>query len=312
VCNEAIMSQPVVETRDLSKHYGSAVGIEGLELRIEEGEVFGLLGPNGAGKTTTLRLLLDLIRPTRGEARLLGRPAADPAARRSVGYLPGELHLDPRLAGNETLDLLGRLSAPEERADEEPTLRAELVEQLGLSAEDLERPVRDYSRGMKQKIGIIAALQHRPRLLILDEPTTGLDPLIREVLLDLLRQAGREGRTVLCSSHVLSEVDRCCSRVAVIRDGHLVVAESVATLRRSIVRRMSVRFAGPVPMAELELPGIKVMEHSPEQVVLRVGGPLTPLLRVLARHPVEDLVFPEPSLDEAFAHLYGRPGGTEQ
>jgi ABC-2 type transport system ATP-binding protein len=300
--------QAVIETRGLTKHYGRTMGLEDLDLSVERGEVFGFLGPNGAGKTTTIRLLLDLIRPTRGEARLLGRAVGDPALRARVGYLPGELGLDSRMSGRGMLELLGELQ-PGGAPPSLPRRRDELCERLGLSSTDLERRVRDYSRGMKQKVGLVSALQHEPELLVLDEPTTGLDPLVREAVFELLAEARAAGRTVFHSSHILGEVDRTCDRVAIVRDGRLLTLGRVEEIRRSTVRRMVVRFAGAVPREELDLPGAELLEAEEGRAVLRVTGDPNALLRVLARHRIEDLVFPEPSLEETFLHLYrGRQG----
>ena len=302
------MPVPAIETRDLTKLYGPAVGVEGLHLDVQPGEIFGFLGPNGAGKTTTIRLLLDLIRPTRGEALLFGRPARDPASRGRVGYLPDDLALDERITGRQTLRffdaLRGAGSAP---AD--PRRTADLCGRLGLTAADLDRPVGDDSRGTKQKIGLAAALQGDPDLLILDEPTTGLDPLVREAVFEILREAGGAGRTVFLSSHVLSEVDRTCTRVGILRAGRLVAVQRVEEMRRSAVRRMVVRFGGDVPVSDLSLPGIEIVEREGGRAVLRVSGDLGPLLGALARHPVLHLVFPEPDLEEAFVRWFRGAGG---
>ncbi|MEU6239426.1 ATP-binding cassette domain-containing protein, partial [Kitasatospora sp. NPDC047058] len=212
-----------IELRSLTKRYGRTVGIDGLDLEVGAGEVFGLLGPNGAGKTTTLRCLVGLLRPSDGDVRVLG---LDPVAdhRRlapSIGYLPGELRLYPELTGRQTLDLLATLQgAPVPR-------QAELCARLDLSPADLGRAVGEYSRGMKQKLGLVQALQHRPALTVLDEPTEGLDPLVQEAFFELLAEETAAGRTVLLSSHVLPEVQRACGRVAIVRGGRLVTVESV-------------------------------------------------------------------------------------
>jgi ABC-2 type transport system ATP-binding protein len=293
----------VIEARDLTKHYGETVGLEGLDLTVDAGEVFGFLGPNGAGKTTTIRLLLDMIRPTRGSVRLFDRPSGDAAVRARVGYLPGELVLDERLTGARTLDFLSRLD-PRRGEQVDPRRRREICERLGLGESDLSRPVRDYSRGMKQKVGLAAAMEGDPDLLLLDEPTTGLDPLVRETVFELLREAGRAGRTVFHSSHVLSEVDRTCSRVGIVRQGRLMAVHDVDELRRASARRMVVRFGAAPPIAALQLPGVSIQEREGRQVILSVEGELDPLLRVLAAHPVRHLVFPEPSLEEAFVRYY--------
>jgi ABC-2 type transport system ATP-binding protein len=294
---------PAIETEGLTRHYGGTVGVEDLDLRVEPGEVFGLLGPNGAGKTTTIRLLLDLIRPTRGLARIFGRASSDPSVRARVGYLPGELALDGRMSGVATLRFLDRL-APAPPGPSLGRRRGELCERLGLTTRDLGRRVREYSRGMKQKLALAAAFQHDPDLLILDEPTTGLDPLVREVVFHLMTEARDRGAAVFHSSHVLSEVDRTCVRVAFLRGGRLAALMRVEDVRRFGVRRMVVHFEGEPPLAELALPGVSVERTDGNQVVLRVEGGLDRLLGALARHPVRHLTFPEPGLEEAFAAFY--------
>jgi ABC-2 type transport system ATP-binding protein len=301
---------PPVLVRDLTKYYGTTVGAEGLDFAVEPGEVFGFLGPNGSGKTTTIRLLLDLIRPTRGEARLFGRVPSEAFARGSVGYLPGELTLDGRFTGLQMLDFLDRLRPPDTRPTE-PHRRRELFERLDLSHADVRRVIREDSRGTKQKIGLVSAFQRDPDLLILDEPTTGLDPLVREAVLELLVEAGREGRTVFHSSHVLSEVDRTCTRVGILREGRLVAVERVDDMRRALVRSMVVRFAEAVPLAELTLPGVDIVRSEPNKVELTVGGELDPLLAVLAKHSVLDLAFPEPDLEDAFVRYYRSEPGRD-
>lgn len=292
-----------IQAQDLTRYYGRTRGVEGLDLVVDPGEIFGFLGPNGAGKTTTIRLLLDLIRPTRGTASLFGHPSRDPSVRARVGYLPGELALDGRMTGIETLRLLERLS-PLGSDPGVHSRRMELCNRLGLDDSDLSRRVREYSRGMKQKIGLVSAFQHAPDLLILDEPTTGLDPLVREVVFQLLWEVGERGATVFHSSHVLSEVERTCTRVAILREGHMVADMRVEEVRRSTLRRMVVEFHDDPPLQELHLPGVETREVLGRQVILRVSGEPNELLKVLARHPVRHLSFPEPGLEEAFAAFY--------
>jgi len=292
---------PVIQTRDLTRYYGSTVGVEGLTLEIFPGEIFGFLGPNGAGKTTTIRLLLDLIRPTRGTSLLFGCPAEDPSVRSRIGYLPGELSLDGRMTGGQTLDLLSTLN---EGIESSRSRREELCERLGLSQADLRRRVREYSRGMKQKLGLVSAFQHTPDLLILDEPTTGLDPLVREVVFELMAEVRGKGVTVFHSSHVLSEVDRTCDRVGVLRDGRLITLLSVEEAREASARSMVVDFKGDPPLEEIRNAGLDVEKVEGRRVVVKVTGELDPLLGLLARHPVQHLSFPEPNLEEAFNAFY--------
>ncbi|MCX4690282.1 ABC transporter ATP-binding protein [Kitasatospora purpeofusca] len=298
----------VIELRSLTKRYGRSVGVDGLDLDVGGGEVFGLLGPNGAGKTTTLRCLVGLLRPSAGAVRVLG---LDPVAdhRRvapSIGYLPGELRLYPELTGRQTLDLLADLQgAPASR-------QAELCARLRLSRADLDKRVAAYSRGMKQKLGLVQALQHRPSLSVLDEPTEGLDPLVQEVFFELLAEEKEAGRTVLLSSHVLPEVQRACGRVAIIRGGRLVAVQSVSALRRARARRIRLVLADgrgerPLGAAERWSPhweGDRVeLLVPPDEVVSAVR-------ELLAALPVGDLTVEEAGLDEAFLDLYRTGGET--
>ncbi|MGD2121232.1 MAG: ABC transporter ATP-binding protein [Gemmatimonadota bacterium] len=297
-------SAPVIRCRNLTRYYGATVGVEGLNLDVVSGEIFGFLGPNGAGKTTTIRLLLDLIRPTQGDSLLFGGPSKDPGVRTRIGYLPGELSLDGRMTGEQTLDFLYALQGGKAG---NPSRRVGLCQQLGLSEEDLGRKVREYSRGMKQKVGLVSALQHEPELLILDEPTTGLDPLVREVVFHLMSEARDAGVTVFHSSHVLSEVDRTCDRVGILRNGRLVSLLSVEEARRAACRHMVVDFEGDPPLEALRAAGAEVEKVEGHRLVLKVSGEVGPLLTLLAKNPVQHLSFPEPSLEEAFNSFYEDP-----
>jgi beta-exotoxin I transport system ATP-binding protein len=223
-----------IEIRGLTVRYGAHVAVRGLDLEVRSGEIFGFLGPNGAGKTTTIRVLLDLLRPDEGVVRVLGEEprAAGGALRGRLGYLPGDLALFPGARGSETLDFFARLYG---RAT---PLRDEILDRLGFPREALSRRVRTYSTGMRQMIGVAVAMQHRPELMILDEPTTGLDPLVREAFLDLLRERAAEGATIIFSSHVLAEVERSADRLGLVRDGRLHLVEEVTKLRRRLPKRV--------------------------------------------------------------------------
>jgi ABC-2 type transport system ATP-binding protein len=281
--------------------YGRAVGVEGIDLAVERGECFGFLGPNGAGKTTFIRLALGLIRPTSGRVAVMGHDVARDrmGALAEVGYLPGELGLYPSLAGGRVLDALGRLHP------RPPVLRDELLRTLELPASDLRKRVREYSRGMKQKLGLVAALQHDPPLVILDEPTGGLDPVIQGRLLEWLAGRARAGRTVFFSSHVLSEVEELCDRVAMVREGRLLLAGPVEELRRGRSRRVEVRFAEPVEPARYAVDGVGDVEVDGLRHRFTVAGEPRALLAALAALPVEDVAIEPPSLEDAFRHLYG-------
>jgi ABC-2 type transport system ATP-binding protein len=227
-------------TTGLTKCYGTICALDGLDVEVREGEIFGFLGPNGAGKSTAIRLLLGYIHPTAGRADVLGCDIVTEsvAIRRRVGYLPGGIALYDTLTGREQLDFLARLNG---RA---PVRRAELCELLELSAKTLNRMVRDYSRGMRQKIGIVQALQHDPELAVLDEPSEGLDPLMQRAFYSILERLKQQGRTVFFSSHVLSEVERVCDRVAIVRSGRLVLVEEIAKLRARRRRNVAMQVEG--------------------------------------------------------------------
>jgi ABC-2 type transport system ATP-binding protein len=291
----------VIRTEKLTKFYGSHRGIIEVDLEVQKGEVFGFLGPNGAGKTTTIRTLLDLIRPTSGKAFVFDiESSADPAAiHRRIGYLPGEFALYDRLTGGQTLEYFGNLRGGVDRA-----YQAQLIERFDL---DPSRRFREYSKGNKQKVGLVAALQHKPELLLLDEPTAGLDPLIQQTFFELLRESVKDGGTVFLSSHILSEVERSCDRVAIIREGRLVRVDRVDALRDLAHHQVELRFAGPAPVTEFKkLSGVSDVEVEDHVLRLRVLGPITPVVQAAARLGVIDFLSHEPSLEETFLAQYGR------
>ena len=291
----------IIRTEQLTKSYGSARGIIDVDLVVEQGEVFGFLGPNGAGKTTAIRTILDLIRPTSGKAFVFGiESAADPVAiHRRIGYLPGEFTLYDRLTGSQTLTYFANLRGGVDRA-----YQADLVERFDL---DPSRRFREYSKGNKQKVGLVAALQHRPELLILDEPTSGLDPLVQQTFSAVIRETVADGRTVFLSSHVLSEVEKTCDRVAIIRDGRLVRVDRVDALRDLAHHQVELRFAGPVPAEAFEhLPGVSDVSADDHVLRLRVAGPISPVVQAAAKFELLDFVSREPSLEETFLAEYGQ------
>lgn len=300
---------PAIELTGLTKRYGPVVGVDRLSLTVRPGEVFGFLGPNGAGKTTTLRCLTGLLRPSEGRVRVLG---LDPITDHSrvapqLGYLPGELRLYPELSGAETLDLLSALQgAPVPR-------RGELCDRLGLTPATLTRPVGGYSRGMKQKLGLVQAMQHDPHVVVLDEPTEGLDPLVQETFFELLGEAAAAGRTILLSSHVLPEVQRTCERVAVIRDGRLVTVQSVAGLREARARRIRLSFAdgqGARPLGDAERWTLRWQGDRVELLV--PPSEVVGALRTLLGLAVADVTVEEAGLDEAFMDLYRNGARREE
>jgi ABC-2 type transport system ATP-binding protein len=296
----------IIETQKLTKSYGTHRGIVDVDLEVQEGEIFGFLGPNGAGKTTTIRTALDLIRPTSGKALIFGiESSADPVAiHRRVGYIPGEFTLYDRLTGGQTLDYFANLRGGVDR-----TYQAALIARFEL---DPSRRFKEYSKGNKQKVGLIIALQHRPDLLILDEPTSGLDPLVQQSFYELVREARGDGRTVFLSSHILSEVEKTCDRVAIIRDGSLVQVDTVDALRDLAHHQVELRFSGPVPTeAFANLPGVSDVVATDHVLQLRVSGPITPVVQAAARYELLDFVSREPSLEETFLAQYGRGGTAE-
>jgi ABC-2 type transport system ATP-binding protein len=293
---------PAISIRGLTKRYGPLTALNDLNLDIDPGEVFGFLGLNGAGKTTTIRLLLDLLRPTAGRAFIFGYDCWTQGldARARVGYLPGELGLYLGLTGLETLDFLAGLN----RQPADKRHRQELCDRLELPQSDLRRRLRQYSTGMKRKLGIIQAFQANPPLLILDEPTEGLDPLMQEAFYRLLADVKRAGATVFMSSHVLSEVERVCDRIALLRKGEMVLLSSVRESRRLAPRRVRVSFSENVSANPELPPGHELTEKTPRLWRLTVTGPLGPLLALLAGLPVEDMELEEARLEDVVLKYY--------
>lgn len=293
-------SPPAIATHHLTKDYGNGRGVFDVTLGVRRGEVFGFLGPNGAGKTTTIRVLMDLIRPTAGNAQILGLDCQrdSVAVKRRVGYLPGELSLFPSLTGGQLLEYLGNLRGGVHHAHV-----AELAERLDL---DVHRPFREYSRGNKQKVGIVQALMHRPPLLILDEPTSGLDPLVQQEFYRLMEEAQASGTTIFLSSHIFSEVERICDRVGILREGRLVHVGEVAALKEIKLRHVEIVFAEPVPQEEFAgLPGVEGLVVEKGTVVrCTVRGDLDAVVKAAARHNVVGFVSHEPSLEEFFLTYY--------
>ncbi len=312
-------------TTALTKHYGRreppihrpghrAIGeilaLADLSIAVREGEIFGFLGPNGAGKSTTIRLLLGYLHPSSGSATVLGRDIVRDSVeiRRRVGYLPGGIALYDSLTGEQLLDYLGDLTG------RPPARRAELLDRLELSARTLDRPVRDYSRGMRQKMGIVQALQHDPELAILDEPTEGLDPLMQRAFYDILDDLRAAGRTIFFSSHILSEVERVCDRVAIVRRGRLVALEDVASLLERRKRNVEIRAAdGDLPTLE-GVAGVSGIAHAADgRLMCQLEGDVGPFLAAIAGHRITDLTIEPAHLEEAFLELYedAEPGADD-
>jgi ABC-2 type transport system ATP-binding protein len=285
----------------LTKFYGAHLGVRELDFEVHEGEVFGFLGPNGAGKRTTIRLMLDLIRPTRGRIELFGaEPRKDVRVRRRLGYLPGDLRLYDRLTARELLTFFARLRGL-------PGLGSALAlaDRLGL---ELDRPIRALSKGNRQKVGLVQAFMHEPGLLVLDEPTAGLDPLIQQTFYEIVTEAQAAGATIFLSSHVLPEVQHIADRVGLIREGSLALVATVDELRAHALTRLEVTFAEPPPDAFAEIPGVRVIEHQGRRVRFAFRGEADALIKVLARYHVLGIDSHEADLEDIFLALYR---GTE-
>ena len=291
---------PVVRIEGLVKHYGKVEAVRGIDLEVQRGEVFGFLGPNGAGKSTTIRCLLGLLRPTAGRIGAFGMDSTRDgvALRRRVAYVPGELRLPERVSGVEFVASIGRL-----RGGFEESRRDQLADRLRL---DLSRPLRDLSSGNRRKVALLLAFLTDAELLVLDEPTNGLDPLMQHEFLVLVREARAAGATVFLSSHSLSEVQRAADRVAILRAGKVVAEGTVAELRGQARQRVEVWFADEPPVAELNaLPGVVDAGVDDHRFTATLSGSIEPLLGVLARQHIVSMLVEEPDLEEAFLDLYG-------
>ena len=298
------MAAPVLQVTDLVRRFGDHTAVDRVSFQIAPGETYGLLGPNGAGKTTTIRLLLGFLRPSRGSVRLLGQDmAVSQAARQargSLGFVPDVAGLDPAATGLWLLDELAQLQG------RPPVDRPHLIDALELRPQDLKRPMGRLSRGTRQKINIVQGLQHRPHLVILDEPTEGLDPLAKRALFDLLRMAHQRGATIFFSSHVLAEVEELCDRVALIRGGRLVTVARIDDLRAHLQRRVTVHIAGDQVIAKrrlAELPAVSGLTQRDGRWQFLTGDPLA-VLRLLATLPVTDVAIEPPSLEDVFLQYY--------
>ena len=290
-----------IQVKDLEKFYGKVHALRGVDLEVKRGEVYGFLGPNGAGKTTAIRCMLDLIRPQGGTISVLGiNPQEEPEAIKArVGYLPGELHVDENMTARQVFRFFNRLRG--NRSDW--SFIEELSERLKL---ELKSPIKNFSKGNKQKIGVVQALMHKPELLLLDEPTGSLDPLMQQEVLRMLAEAQDNGATVFFCSHIISEVQAIADRVAIIREGKIVeVAETAALLNRSM-RQVRIRFQQPTEAEELyKLPGVELIAKDDGLgVLLQVEGAMDALIKTLAKYPVNDFETERASLEEIFLAYY--------
>jgi len=289
----------LITTERLSKHYGRRVGVDAVDLAIPEGDIFGFLGPNGAGKTTAIRLLLGFLKPTAGRAKIFGLDCWTESSRikREVGYLPGDLRLYPWMTLGSALKVFGQI-----RGVDLSTAGGELAERFRLEG-DLR--VRKMSRGTRQKLGLVLALAHQPRLVILDEPTSGLDPLVQQELAECLRELASRGHTVFFSSHTLSDVEQLCDRIAMVREGRIVVDETLQTLRRRARRSVTLIFESNGSASRTDVPAfLEVQARSANQWRCELVGASRELVRWAATQPIEDLSVGPPDLESLFRKYY--------
>lgn len=303
------MTNAIIETADLRKSYGSSRGIVDVDLQVAEGEVYGFLGPNGAGKTTTIRILMALLRADSGSARIAGMDCWERSIeiKKMVGYVPGEPSLDPNLTGGQILEYFAHL-----RGGVDQAYLKQLVDRFGL---DTSRKFRQYSSGNKRKVVLIQAFMHRPKLLILDEPTNGLDPLNQQEFNKLVHEAREGGSSVFLSSHILSEVEQTCTRVAIIREGRIVRTGGVTELKDIRRYEITIKFANAVPLTAFEgLPGVRRVEalNGGSAVRLEMEGGADPVVKTAARYPVVSLTSYEPSLEDIFMRYYSEGGEEAQ
>jgi len=295
---------PVIETVNLKKYYGKSRGIEDVSLSVEEGEIFGFIGPNGAGKSTTIRTLLNFIFPTSGRARVFGLDVVDESRRirTQVGYLPSEVGYYEDMTVQALLEYSARFYGLDRRSS--LSRINELTDTFEL---DRRRKIHSLSMGNKKKIGVVLALLHRPRLLILDEPTGNLDPLMQKQLFEVLQEENERGTTIFFSSHVLSEVQRFCHRVAIIKEGRILEVEEIEKLRRGLVQKVRIVFKDEIA-AGLELPGIIHQARNGRTIDMLYEGDINELVRLLAGRELENLWLEEPPLEEVFLHYYEKEG----
>lgn len=296
----------VIETRSLTKFYGKDRGIIDLDLEIEPGEIFGFIGPNGAGKSTTIRTLLGLIFPTSGSGKIFGLDIVKDSKeiKKQIGFMPSEVHFYEKMEVHELLDY----SANFYEADCKSTI-AELAETFDL---DLDKKIEDLSRGNQKKVAILQSLIHKPSLLILDEPTSGLDPLMQAKFFDLLKEENKKGTTIFFSSHTLSEVQKMCRRVGIIKQGKIVAVEDIESLRKKQLRKIQIEFNHPAKTGEIGCPGIIDPVTERNSLFFLFSGTMNDLLRALAGKNIQDLIIEEPTLEEIFMHYYSEENDKHQ
>jgi ABC-2 type transport system ATP-binding protein len=298
--------EPAIVIESLAKSYGKVQAVRGISMSVERGEIFGFLGPNGAGKTTTIRCMLDVIRPTTGAIRVLGLDAQRDgrAMHQHIGYLPGDVRLPGRMTGKQIINYFANLQG------REPVLLNKLVERFDV---EMKRPLKGYSKGMRQKIGIVLAFMCDPDVLILDEPTSGLDPLLQKIFNEFLLEEQARGKTIFMSSHIMSDVEKICQRVAVIRKGELVTVEAVEALREKAGQQITVEFGNAVSEQELaRIPGVSMLTKTNGSYHFNISGSMDPLIKALSQHEVIRLNSQEAPLEEVFLKFYEEPARATQ
>jgi ABC-2 type transport system ATP-binding protein len=294
------MNTPIIEISDLTKTYGKSRGIEQVNLKINEGEIFGFIGPNGAGKSTTIRILLNLIFPTSGSARIMGMDVIRETKKikKLIGYIPSDANAYPSMDVEEFLTYCMRFYEIQNGENR-------IIELAELFELDVKRKIADLSMGNRKKVSIIQSLLHSPKLLILDEPTTGLDPLMQSKFFELLRQENQNGMTIFLSSHILNEVQMLCKRVAIIKDGKIIKLEDIETLRRKQLKKVSIEFDDSLISKDFNLKGIQsVITHVDNIFSFMYAGDINEMVVLLAGMKIVNLTIEEPSLEEIFMHYY--------
>lgn len=293
--------EPVIVIDNLFKSYGKVQAVKGISMRVEQGEIFGFLGPNGAGKTTTIRCMLDVIRPTSGTLRVLGLDAQRDKMElhQHIGYIPGDVRLPGQMTGKQVIDYFSHLQG------REPVLLNDLVARFDV---ELKRQLKGYSKGMRQKIGIVLGFMCDPDVLILDEPSSGLDPLLQRTFNELLLEEQARGKTIFMSSHIMSDVEKVCQRVAVIRQGEIVTIETVEKLRQKAGQRVTVEFGDTISEDEVaNMPGVSMVTNQNHTYHFNVSGSMDALIKALSRHEVVRLQAEEAPLEEVFLKFYENP-----
>ncbi len=292
----------LIQTQQLTKYYsnGKVKALHELDLEVKEGEVFGYIGPNGAGKTTTIRLLLDLIRPTKGTAKIFGLDINQKSViiKRDLGFLPGEIYLQENITGKQCINYFAGFK--KEKADKK--YLKHLLDRFGL---DIDKKIKDYSKGNKQKLAIVLAFMHKPRLLILDEPTSGLDPLNQQEFYSLIKSVKADGATVLLSTHLLFEAEKVCDRVGIIKDGKLLAIEKIDDFREKNIRIINLEVGETIPLESLKsIKGIRKVTRTTTGYNLVSSGKNGQVIKELARFGADDFKINEPSLEDIFLHFY--------